>query len=68
MKIPFLGAAYGTTGSRHLVDIAGDRILLDCGLLQGWRFRRERNWTLPDELRQADAVVLMPAFDECAEL
>ena len=40
MKIHFLGAADGVTGSRHLVDSAGSRILLDCGLFQGWKLHR----------------------------
>ena len=61
MKIHFLGAADGVTGSRHLVESAGARILLDCGLFQGWKLHRERNWLLPDALRQVDAVVLSHA-------
>ncbi len=61
MKIHFLGAADGVTGSRHLVESAGDRILLDCGLFQGWKLHRERNWTMPDALRELDAVVLSHA-------
>ena len=61
MKIHFLGAADGVTGSRHLVDSAGSRILLDCGLFQGWKLHRERNWVLPAALREIDAVVLSHA-------
>ena len=61
MKIHFLGAADGVTGSRHLVESVGARILLDCGLFQGWKLHRERNWALPDALRQLDAVVLSHA-------
>jgi metallo-beta-lactamase family protein len=61
MKIHFLGAADGVTGSRHLVDSAGSRILLDCGLFQGWKLHRERNWALPEALRDVDAVVLSHA-------
>ncbi len=37
MKLQFLGAARTVTGSRHLVEANGCRILLDCGLLQGKR-------------------------------
>ena len=61
MKIHFLGADDGVTGSRHLVDSAGSRVLLDCGLFQGWKAHRERNWTMPEALRAVDAVVLSHA-------
>ena len=61
MKIHFLGAADGVTGSRHLVETDDRRILLDCGLFQGWKLHRERNWVMPDELRHIDAVVLSHA-------
>ncbi len=61
MKIHFLGAADGVTGSRHLVESAGSRILLDCGLFQGWKLHRERNWAMPEALRELDAVVLSHA-------
>ena len=44
MQITFLGAADTVTGSKHLVDIGGQRILLDCGLFQGFKVLRERNW------------------------
>ena len=61
MKIHFLGAADGVTGSRHLVESAGSRILLDCGLFQGWKLHRERNWVFPPELQDLDAVVISHA-------
>jgi metallo-beta-lactamase family protein len=61
MKIHFLGAADGVTGSRHLVDTGEHRILLDCGMFQGWKLHRERNWVMPQELREVDAVVLSHA-------
>lgn len=37
MKITFYGAAGGVTGSRHLVEAGGHKILLDCGTFQGHR-------------------------------
>ena len=62
MNLSFLGAADGVTGSKHLVELAGQRILLDCGLFQGFKVHRERNW-LPfsDALHGIDAVVLSHA-------
>ncbi len=61
MKLHFLGAVDGVTGSRHLVETADRRILLDCGLFQGWKLHRERNWVMPEQLRHVDAVVLSHA-------
>jgi metallo-beta-lactamase family protein len=61
MQIHFLGAADGVTGSRHRVDLGGQRLLLDCGLFQGWKLHRERNWQVPPELLEVDAVVLSHA-------
>ncbi|MBX3644383.1 MAG: MBL fold metallo-hydrolase [Rubrivivax sp.] len=62
MQISFHGAADTVTGSRHLVQIGGQRILLDCGMFQGFKALRERNWQPPPrELVEADAVVLSHA-------
>lgn len=62
MKLYFLGAADGVTGSRHLVEIGGARILLDCGLFQGFKVQRERNWApVPRQMLEVDAVVLSHA-------
>ena len=43
MKISFHGADQGVTGSCHLVECAGQRILIDCGLYQGGRELVEEN-------------------------
>ena len=62
MKIGFFGAADTVTGSRHLVQLGGRSILLDCGMFQGFKVHRERNWAPPPaELLQADALVLSHA-------
>ena len=62
MRIGFHGAADTVTGSRHLVGIGGKQILLDCGMFQGYKALRERNWAPPSPaLMQADAVVLSHA-------
>ena len=43
MKIGFHGAAREVTGSCHLLEADGRRILLDCGMIQGGKERHERN-------------------------
>ena len=59
MKVNFFGAAGTVTGSMHLVEAAGKRILLDCGLFQGPRAEaRMRNMVLPDAIKSIDAVIL----------
>jgi metallo-beta-lactamase family protein len=44
MNISFLGAAQTVTGSRHLLDAGDQKILVDCGLFQGPRIWKNRNW------------------------
>ncbi|WP_425258513.1 MBL fold metallo-hydrolase RNA specificity domain-containing protein [Rubrivivax sp. RP6-9] len=62
MQLHFLGAADSVTGSRHRVDIGGQSLLLDCGLYQGFKVLRERNWAPPGpELLGVDAIVLSHA-------
>ncbi len=70
MQVSFLGAADAVTGSRHLVDVSGERILLDCGLFQGYKTLRERNWgPFPVEPASIGAVVLSHAhLDHCGYL
>src|SRR5579871_2512980 len=43
-SIQFLGAAETVTGSRHLLTLNGAKVLVDCGLFQGGRELRARNW------------------------
>ena len=61
--LTFLGAAGGTvTGSKHLLEDGPHRVLLDCGLFQGLKALRERNWAPPPlEPGALDAVILSHA-------
>ena len=43
-SITFLGAARTVTGSKHLLDTGSAKVLVDCGLFQGLKELRERNW------------------------
>lgn len=62
MKITFHGAARTVTGSQHLIEVNGKRILLDCGLYQGKRSETySRNQTLPFDAASIDILVLSHA-------
>jgi len=62
MEIQFLGATGTVTGSKYLVVANGKKILIDCGLFQGLKQLRLRNWTpLPFNPRTLDAVILTHA-------
>ncbi len=62
IALRFLGAARTVTGSMHLLEANGDKVLLDCGLFQGKRSEaRERNRTFPFEPRELTTVVLSHA-------
>ena len=62
LNITFYGAAQTTTGSMHLVEANGLRILLDCGLYQGHRKEAfERNRQMPVDPSTIDAVILSHA-------
>ncbi len=61
-SVQFLGAAGTVTGSAHLVRAGGHAVLLDCGLFQGHRDLRQRNWRdFPFDPAELDAVVLSHA-------
>jgi metallo-beta-lactamase family protein len=68
--LTFLGAAGTVTGSKHLLDLGEHRVLVDCGLFQGLKELRQRNWAaLPVDPRRIDAVVLTHAhLDHCGYL
>jgi metallo-beta-lactamase family protein len=58
----FLGGTGTVTGSRYLLDVAGSRLLVDCGLFQGYKMLRQRNWApFPVEPGSIDAVLLTHA-------
>ena len=60
--IQFLGAAGTVTGSKHLLMANGGRVLVDCGLFQGEKIWRERNWApFPVPVQSLEAVVLTHA-------
>lgn len=71
--IQFLGAAGTVTGSKHLINTGdpsgknGFQVLIDCGLFQGPKEWRERNWRdTPIPAKQIDAVILTHAhLDHC---
>lgn len=61
-SITFLGAARTVTGSKHLIEANGKKILVDCGLFQGSRELSQRNWwPWAFEPRELDAVVITHA-------
>jgi metallo-beta-lactamase family protein len=60
--LTFLGAVGTVTGSKYLVDASGRRLMVDCGLFQGFKQLRLRNWApLPVAPASIDAVVLTHA-------
>lgn len=62
MKLEFLGAAGTVTGSKFLVEAGDTRLLVDCGLFQGVKALRRRNWRpLPFGPAGLDAVALTHA-------
>ncbi|MGH9681959.1 MAG: MBL fold metallo-hydrolase RNA specificity domain-containing protein [Candidatus Acidiferrales bacterium] len=61
-KLTFLGAAGTVTGSKYLVEAEGKRLLVDCGLFQGLKELRLRNWNpLPEKPSSFDYCVLTHA-------
>ena len=62
MKISFLGGAGTVTGSKYLLELESKKILIDCGLFQGRKELRLRNWApLSKKLAALDAVILTHA-------
>ncbi len=62
MKLRFLGGTGTVTGSKYLLEYDGRRLLVDCGLFQGLKQLRLRNWAaLPFDAAAIDAVVVTHA-------
>lgn len=70
MTLTFLGAARTVTGSKYLLEVGKTRVLVDCGMFQGLKSLRERNWEpffVP--ANTIDVVVLTHAhLDHCGLL
>lgn len=70
MKVTVFGAAGAVTGSCHLVEAAGKRLLLDCGMIQGSKIEEAKN-ALPFDfdVKSIDAVILSHGhIDHCGRL
>src|SRR5688572_23044607 len=70
MRIQFCGADRTVTGSCHLLELNGLRLLLDCGMYQGRREEARRvNQYLPYDAASIDAIVLSHGHvDHCGKL
>jgi metallo-beta-lactamase family protein len=70
VTITFLGATDTVTGSRFLVTSARSKVLVDCGLFQGIKSIRKKNWDpFPVDVKTIDSVVLTHAhLDHCGYL
>lgn len=59
VKIHFLGAAGTVTGSKFLIETSEKNLLIDCGMFQGLKELREKNWEqLPIDVSEIDVVLL----------
>ena len=70
VTITFLGATDTVTGSRFLVSSPQSKVLVDCGLFQGIKAIRKKNWDpFPVDVKTIDSVVLTHAhLDHCGYL
>jgi len=61
-KITFLGGVGSVTGSKYLLESNGKKVLIDCGLFQGEKELRERNWQDPPfDPKSLDAIIITHA-------
>lgn len=62
MHLTFLGGCETVTGSKFLLETETTRVLVDCGMFQGYKWLRRRNWQpLPLGIQHVDAIVLTHA-------
>jgi metallo-beta-lactamase family protein len=62
VRLKFLGAARSVTGSKYLLEIDDKKVLIDCGLFQGQKELRLRNWDrLPVDPKSIDKIVITHA-------
>jgi metallo-beta-lactamase family protein len=62
VRVKFLGASGTVTGSRFLLDFDGFRVLFDCGLFQGLKELRLKNWEeFPVNAASINAVIISHA-------
>ena len=62
MQLTFMGATGTVTGSKYLLEAEQKKVLVDCGLFQGYKELRLRNWArLPVDPKSIDAVVITHA-------
>jgi len=62
LSLHFLGAAKTVTGSKYVLNIGGKRVMVDCGLFQGLKELRQRNWDeFPVDPGEIDLLVLTHA-------
>jgi metallo-beta-lactamase family protein len=70
LKLQFIGATGTVTGSKYLLQTPSQSLMVDCGLFQGYKMLRLRNWApLPFDPRKLGAVILTHAHvDHCGYL
>jgi metallo-beta-lactamase family protein len=62
MQLTFLGATSTVTGSKYLLSVNGKKFLIDCGLFQGYKELKQRNWAkFPVNPEDIDAVIITHA-------
>ncbi|MDO9038305.1 MAG: MBL fold metallo-hydrolase, partial [Lutibacter sp.] len=62
MKLTFFGGAGTVTGSKILLEVNYKKILIDCGLFQGLKELRLKNWeNMPSDFKELDLVILTHA-------